>query len=167
MKIKDQIIDVVRTFRTRVRSRRRFLEMAKIFPKTGFNPPVLYDVGARWGISPPYDQLESIPGFCSVGFEADAAEAERLESAKLFTRVVPIGLGDKNEMRSLLIARDPGSSSLFEPDMNEIGRHTGSTQFETIKAIPILLTTMDSAVNEFKLPVHSSKFSSASSGTII
>jgi FkbM family methyltransferase len=152
MKIKNQILDVLRPIRRRLRSHHQYVRMAKSFSATGFDPPVMYDVGARWGISPPYDQLKLIPGFCSVGFEADPEEAERLESAKLFTRVVPVGLGNKDEVRPLYVARDPGSSSLFEPDMKEIGRHTGSKQFETTKTISVLLTPMDSVVEKYDLP---------------
>lgn len=112
----------------------------------------MYDVGARWGISKPYDKLRNCPGFFSVGFEPDVEEAERLEKLGLFSKAVPLGLGDKGEDRVLYMAKDPGSSSVFKPDMAEIARHTASKQFETVKEVKISLVTLESACGDYELP---------------
>lgn len=115
--------------------------------------PVVYDVGARWGISPPFDQLRRIPNLKSVGFEPDPDEAAKLQSANAFSRVCPVALGQAEETRTLYLAKDPGCSSLFPPDCTEIALHTPSSRFETTGQIQVATVPMDLAIQRFELPL--------------
>lgn len=152
MKIKSTISDLVRPVKRRYKCSIELRRTAIEFATLKCPGPVMYDVGARWGISKPYDKLMIFPGFFSVGFEPDVEEAKRLEKLGLFSKAVPVGLGDKNEDRILNMARDPGSSSIFKPDMIEIARHTGSKQFETVQEITISLVTLADAFQAHNLP---------------
>jgi len=136
----------------RWRANRRFEEACREFAIRGITPPVLYDIGARWGVSEPYGRLKSIPGFRSVGFEPDAEEAARLSAARHFDIVCPVALGDRHERRKLHIARDPGSSTLFPPDMQEIARHSASTQFETVGETEVEVQPLDDVIRDQNLP---------------
>jgi FkbM family methyltransferase len=114
--------------------------------------PVAYDVGARWGISEPFDRLLSIPSLKSVGFEPDPEEAAKLEAGSAFTRVCPVALGLNEETRTLFLAKDPGCSSLFPPNHAEIALHTSSPRFETTGRIEVATVPMDLAISRFNLP---------------
>lgn len=122
------------------------------FVDQGVSSPVFYDIGARWGISKPYNRLRQITGFCSVGFEPDAEEAERLRRDEHFDIVCPVALGDCRGLRTLYIAEDPGCSSLFPPDMAEAARHTVSKQFATVNRTQVAVETLDDVVKERRLP---------------
>ncbi len=152
MMIKQTISDLVRPIKRRYKCSKELRRTAIEYAALNCPAPVMYDVGARWGISKPYDKLKLFPEFFSVGFEPDIEEAKRLEKLGLFSKAVPAGLGDKNEHRILNMARDPGSSSIFKPDMTEIARHTGSNQFETVEEITISLVTLAEACKEYDLP---------------
>jgi len=144
---------LARPVSNRLRLNNRFSAACKEYGARGIQPPVLYDIGARWGVSEPYDRLKQIPGFRSVGFEPDTEEALHLERAGCFDVVCPVGLGDKTEKRTLYIAKDPGSSTLFPPDMREIARHTISRQFETVSETTIDVLPLDDVVKEKNLPL--------------
>jgi FkbM family methyltransferase len=135
-----------------LRVRRRFDRACEAFAMNGIEAPVLYDIGARWGVSAPYDRLKKIPGFRSVGFEPDIEEARRLERAGQFDIVCPVALGDRKETRTLYIAEDPGCSSLFPPDMAEAARHTVSKQFSTVGQVEVAVEPLDAVIKERGLP---------------
>jgi FkbM family methyltransferase len=143
---------VARPTVNRFRLRRGFDQACATFASKGINAPVLYDIGARWGVSEPYDRLKKIPGFRSVGFEPDVEEARRLEQAGQFDIVCPVALGDRKETRTLYIAADPGCSSLFPPDMAEAARHTASKQFATIGQAAVAVEPLDEVIKERGLP---------------
>jgi FkbM family methyltransferase len=135
-----------------LRVRRRFDRACEAFAMNAIEAPVLYDIGARWGVSAPYDRLKKIPGFRSVGFEPDVEEAQRLEQAGQFDIVCAVGLGDRKETRTLYIAEDPGCSSLFPPDMAEAARHTVSKQFSTVGQVEVAVEPLDDVIQERGLP---------------
>jgi len=53
----------------------------------------------------------------------------------------------------LYIAKDPGSSSIYPPDLAEIARHTTSSQFQTERTIQIDLERLEDVVQRERLPV--------------
>jgi len=80
-------------------------------------------------------------------------EAERLRCCKAFDIVVAKALGSRAEKRMLYIAKDPGSSSIYPPDLAEIARHTTSSQFQTERTIQIDLERLEDVVQRERLPV--------------
>ncbi len=135
------------------RAAARFKAMARELSNQGdLNGPVLYDIGARWGVSPPYDRLSAVRGFHSVGFEPDAAEAAKLRAAGAFHGVYPVALGARPEKRVLHLAKDPGSSSLLAPNAAEIGKYTDWLLYETVKKIEVSVEPLDDVIAQHKLP---------------
>ena len=153
MNLFEPLKALIRPHTNRWRADRRFNSACHEFSREGIAPPVLYDIGARWGVSEPYGRLGRIPGFRSVGFEPDTEEAARLDAACHFDIVCPVALGDKRENRKLYIARDPGSSTLFPPDMEEIARHSVSRQFETVAETSVGVEPLDDVIRERNLPM--------------
>ena len=130
----------------------RFRRLVKFIARKGPPcAPVVYDVGARWGISPPYDRLASVPGFQSVGFEPDPEEAKKLVEQKAFTHVCNVALGKKRERRSLGIAQNPGGSSFFPPNMTEYARHTDCKGLETVRKIEVDVVPLKEVISDFSL----------------
>ncbi len=113
--------------------------------------PIVYDIGARWGISPPYDRLVIAPGFRTVGFEPDFLAAEKLRASRAFDDVHPVALGARVEKRILHLAKDPGSSSLFAPNSAEIAKHTEWRLFETIKTVEVFVEPLDYVIKRLGL----------------
>lgn len=111
---------------------------------------VVYDIGARWGIWKPFLNLP-LPLY-KVGFEPDTQEAARLEASRAFDRVCPVGLSGENGSRTLYFANDPGSSSIYGPDLAEIRKHCDTRIFEVQREIPIETITLQSAIERWKLP---------------
>jgi FkbM family methyltransferase len=149
----EQFRNLLRPWRHRQRSAQAFRKIAHwISKQADLRGPVLYDIGARWGASPPYDRLAKIPGFHSVAFEPDADEAEKLRKNKSFDRVCPVALGSRAEKRKLYIARDPGSSSLFPPNASEYARHTTWREFETVGVADVSVEPLDHVIAKCELP---------------
>lgn len=113
---------------------------------------VVYDVGARWGISAPFDRLKGLSALRTVGFEPDPAEAAKLEQAAAFSRVCPVALGAREEVRTLHLAKDPGCSSLFPANLAEIRLHTDSPRFDPAGTLEVATLPLDTAVRRFGLP---------------
>src|SRR4051812_47788615 len=135
------------------RCRRGLKQIAKFLSVRGeLLEPTMYDVGARWGVSPPYDQLVVFHGFRSVGFEPDATEAEELRKRNAFTHICPVALGARSENRTLHIAKDPGSSSLHRANAVEMARHTDWRLYETVRDVSVPVEPLDSVVAKYGLP---------------
>lgn len=116
----------------------------------GIERIVFYDIGARWGIWP---AAKAIPlPIYSVGFDADPAEAERLERDGAFSRVIPHALSDTKGMRTIYIAKEPGLSSLRKPRADLIAQHCLADNHETVKTIEVSACTLDEAIAQHKLP---------------
>lgn len=148
-----KINDLLRGWRHHRRAALGFRQIVSwIREQPNFSAPTVYDIGARWGISPPYHRLSAMPGFRSVGFEPDAIEADKLQKTRAFTHVCAEALGARRENRVLHIAKDPGSSSLFSPNAAEIARHTDWKLFETVKKIDVTVAPLDAVIAEHKLP---------------
>lgn len=146
--------DALRDTLRKTRIRQKLNDQIKIYANSGFDPITVYDIGARWGISPPYDLLAHTDILNSVGFEPDEEEAIRLEKSKSFSKVISCALGSRCETRTLGIAKDPGSSSLFEPDPLEIQRHTDWDGFKVQRKINLDVVPLDQVVahNDLRSP---------------
>ena len=153
MYLTQQVRALVRPWWHRRRSAVAFRKLGGWMPTQPDLPgPVLYDIGARWGASPPYDRLAEVAGFRSVAFEPDTKEAEKLRQDQAFNYVCPVALGGKVGKRTLYIARDPGSSSLFQPNPAEFARHTTWRGFETIGELEVPVEPLDGAIARHELP---------------
>jgi FkbM family methyltransferase len=148
-----QIREVVSPWWNTRLARARFHRVAEFLDRSGSKfAPVVYDVGARWGISTPFDRLQTLQGLQSVGFEPDPEEASKLAAANAFTITCPVALGRNEEERTLYIAREPGCSSLFPPNAAEIARHAMDSRFDTVREIRVETVPMDLAIQRFGLP---------------
>jgi FkbM family methyltransferase len=149
-----KIKDLMRPWWHQRRASQRFHQFVRLISaQPDFQGPILYDIGARFGASPPYDRLRVIPSFRTVGFEADSVEAEKLRTSKIFDYMCSVALGARHEKRVLHIAKDPGSSSLFPPDQSEIARHTTWRLFETVRQIEVSVEPLDQVIEKNKLPM--------------
>src|SRR5205814_877683 len=134
----EDIRALLRPWRHRQRSSHAFGRIARwMHSQPDCYGPVMYDVGARWGVSHPYNQLSSVHGFRSISFEPDPIEAEKLQKERAFHFVCPVALGARQEQRTLHIAKDPGSSSLHRPNGAAIARHTTWKLYETVREMDV------------------------------
>lgn len=103
-------------------------------------PLTLLDVGSRDGEAAAWTVFE--PHVRVIGFEPDAEECARLESAyngpaeRLF---VPVAPGEA----TLHVTRQAQSSSLFEPDTDAIRRHPVLERHELVGRRTIAVSTLD------------------------
>ncbi len=76
---------------------------------------LVVDVGARWGAADSWYRLRPLARL--IGFEPDAAEcAPTTAKPSTSERFVPVALGAEKGRRTLYVTREPGCSSLYEPD---------------------------------------------------
>ena len=116
---------------------------------------VVADVGCRWGFHERWESLE--PNVQLVGFEPDADEARRLK--RLYggkrVEVAPLALGKDERVATLHIARDPGSSSLYEPTREVVEHRPELSRIEQVGAESVQVTTLDAWAARTNLgPVH-------------
>jgi FkbM family methyltransferase len=88
-----------------------------------------------------------------VGFEADAAEAQRLQQSGVFDIVVPAALSARAGKRTLYLARDPGSSSILGPNLQEIERHCEPINAVVVREVEVDTITLEHAIERFDLPL--------------
>jgi FkbM family methyltransferase len=105
--------------------------------------PTYLDVGARHGL-PPRWQMVYQSGLIRPAFvEADQTEAARLSSRYPGALVIPSALGDiDGESAELKVTREPGRSSLLEPDI-EMLRPFDAAAWEVVQRLPITLRRLD------------------------
>ena len=126
------------------------LATARLLRKEGISRLVCYDVGARWGIWPRFNLLP-LPIF-KVAFEADVEEARRLLEAKAFDAVVPSALSADGGEKTLYLAQDPGSSSIYGPNLAVIAQHCETKNFSIVRKIPIETISLQQAIQRFAIP---------------
>jgi FkbM family methyltransferase len=104
---------------------------------------VVADVGCRWGFHERWDSLA--PNVELVGFEPDAAEADRLRRLYRGRRVTIAAhaLGKEEGAGTLHVARDPGSSSLYEPATEAVEGRPELARIEQLEDVPVQVTTLD------------------------
>jgi FkbM family methyltransferase len=67
--------------------------------------------------------VKTFPGAQYIGFELDVEECKRLNSANIERhQFYPLAIGRKSETRTLYVTRNPASSSLYEPNSQEMHR---------------------------------------------
>ncbi len=88
----------------------------------GARSTAVLDVGARWGAAGAWYRLDPLAELC--GFEPDAAECARINAAAgPGERFFPVALGAQAGPATLHVTREPGCSSLFEPDTALVARY--------------------------------------------
>lgn len=109
----------------------------------------LVDVGARWGTNPPWDQVDK--NYVKyLGFEADIVECQNLMSKYVSNDVeyVPLGLADVVGEYTLNLTREPGCSSIYEPNHKFISRYFLAERWDIIKKIPIKTVPLSQVLDE-------------------
>jgi FkbM family methyltransferase len=105
------------------------------------------DVGARSGLHPrwmPYGEVLS-----GVGFEADVEECQRLNEGVATKspypiRFLPNALGNRDgEITSLNICRQPGCSSIFEPNTEFVSQFAYGHNLQVVRKVPVSLSRLD------------------------
>jgi FkbM family methyltransferase len=109
----------------------------------GGNVPTYLDVGARHGL-PARWQMVYRAGLVRPAFvEADRTEAARLTARYPGALVIPSALGDiDGESAELRVTREPGRSSLLEPDI-EVLRPFDASAWEVVQRLPMTLRRLD------------------------
>lgn len=105
-------------------------------------PITVVDVGSRGGI--PGELTCLVPHINLVSIEPDPDEAARLNeglSALGFRSavVLPTAVGPSSRQLALHITRDPGKSSLLEPNETVIRRYAQEEEYEVIRRVPVTL----------------------------
>ena len=87
-----------------------------------FLAPMSYvDIGARAVKQNPF--VKAFPDSQYIGFELDVEECKRLNSLNIERhQFYPRAIGHKTETRTLYVTRNPASSSLYEPNAQEMHR---------------------------------------------
>jgi len=105
-------------------------------------PLIVYDVGARWGAYPEWDVLEDRVRI--VGFEADAAECERLnKEASPNVTYIPVALGRDTSSAVLFITQEPACSSLYPPRALLADRSRPLNIIRQVGAVDVELIPLD------------------------
>lgn len=105
--------------------------------------PTYLDVGARGGLPAKWRLVRAAGLIHPVFVEADAVEAERLRARYPGATVLPFALGDVDgEAAELKIAREPGRSSLLEPDLDVL-QEFGPEPWQVVKRVPVALRRLD------------------------
>ncbi len=98
----------------------------------------LIDVGARWGVNAPWNQLDG-KYVRYIGFEPDEEECRSLtakhESANV--EYIPVGLSDAVEDHVLHVTREPGCSSILAPNQARMSKYFLSERWDVRQKIPI------------------------------
>ena len=107
------------------------------------NLPTYLDVGARGGL-PARWQLAYRAGLIRPVFvEPDPGEAARLSSRYPGVLVIPNALGDVDgQAAELKVTREPGRSSMLEPDIDVL-RAFGASPWEVTQRLPLSLRRLD------------------------
>jgi FkbM family methyltransferase len=107
-------------------------------------PLGLIDVGARGDIDPALTQLAGVTAV--LGFEADRAEASRLQSGVPGTwasmAIEPAALSDRVGQARLYLASEPNNHSLRRPNSDFVRRYA-MEKFIEVGSEPLVTTTLD------------------------
>ena len=104
------------------------------------HPITVLDIGARGGIPAELGPLR--PHLHLIAMEPDPAEARRLEARyrELGLRsstVLPEAAGPAGGEFALHVTRDPGRSSLLEPNQEVIGRYSEAREYQVTGTLPV------------------------------
>ncbi len=114
------------------------------------DPITLIDVGARAGI---HDRWAALGiDLRVVGFEPDAAECSRLNSAaKGGQTFVATALADRPGQRKLNLTRAPGCSSMLEPNRAFLSRFPDSGRWDIQRTVEVPVDTLDNVLAGLKV----------------
>ena len=120
------------------------------FPKTSLNKKLsLLDIGARGGIGDPWSSAKS-GNLNVILVEPDLQEVELLKKHHQGD-ILPYALWSKETDLVLNINNDPGTSSVFEPNMLFLRQFDDSQRFEAKNKITVSTTTIDDLDSNGKL----------------
>jgi len=120
------------------------------FPKTSLNKKLsLLDVGARGGIGYPWSNAKS-GNLNVILVEPDLQEVELLKKHHQVD-ILPYALWSKETDLILNINNDPGTSSVFEPNMLFLRQFDDSQRFEVKNKNTVSTTTIDDLDTNGKL----------------
>jgi FkbM family methyltransferase len=103
----------------------------------------LADVGVRWGFEPRWEALA--PAARLIGFDADAEECRTLarrHAALPDASFAPVALSDRAGAQTLHLTREPGASSLFEPDGDVLARRRGMKAMRPVGQVEVETETL-------------------------
>ncbi len=103
-------------------------------------PPVLVDVGVRWGFEPRWEALAGAARL--IGFDADEDECDVLRRHHPGGTFVAAALSDTAGSATLHVTEEPASSSLLEPDAEVIARRRGMETMREARRATITTTTL-------------------------
>ncbi len=105
--------------------------------------PVYLDIGARGGLPARWQWVQQAGLIRPAFVEADPEEAARLQVALPDALVLPHALGDiDGEAVTLHITREPGRSSIWEPDMHALAPF-GAQPWSVVRQVPVTLRRFD------------------------
>jgi FkbM family methyltransferase len=111
------------------------------------DPFVLVDVGALGGIGRHYEAFGE--DMRVVAFEPNEEECRRLQAnGDRRVTYLPLGLGGRDESRTLYVTYIPSSSTLFRPNQSFFDRLIVEKITEVIGEETIRLTTLDAALKD-------------------
>ncbi len=105
--------------------------------------PVYLDIGARGGLPPRWQWVQQAGLIRPAFVEADPEEADRLRTSLPDALVLSHALGDIDGEDALLhVTREPGRSSVLEPDMDVLAPF-GAEPWSVARTVPITLRRFD------------------------
>jgi FkbM family methyltransferase len=106
------------------------------------------DIGARWGLPRHWRRLGDRVRV--VAFEPDADEAERLAAGfraqGADAVVLPTAVWSAASNETLCLTREPGCSSLYEPNREFLDRFPKSDRFDVARRVSLETTSLDDAL---------------------
>ena len=117
----------------------------------------LLDVGARWGLNPPWDKLPD-ETLQYIGFEPDRVEFETLsENLPKGVTYFNTALLDEYKQVELFITKEPGCSSVFLPNEKVLSKFFFSERWEVVSKQRISVKPLDNVLEEQKVRPDAAK----------
>ena len=108
----------------------------------GCTPLTLVDIGARGGLQPNW--REAAEHLRVVAFEPDPEEHARLAGTRdPHTVCINAAVHREPGTLTLNIARSPGTSSVYEPNFEFLGRFPESERFEVVQQVAVRADSLD------------------------
>ena len=108
----------------------------------------IVDVGARFGINTPWDQLQDSSIYV-MGFEPDVDECKKLNlESNLNSIYMPTGLSDIDDEITLFITEQPGCSSIYKPNVDFFNKLYNGEQFNVVSEHIISTKPLSTVLNE-------------------
>jgi FkbM family methyltransferase len=114
------------------------------------DPPVVIDIGARWGFQEHWKRLGSFVRL--IGVDADEQEVQSLNNANQGKEFIPKVLGSKNDYGEFHITQDPACGSLYPPDEKLIRSRPSMQVTNLISTEKVEITTLDNWAQTKHIP---------------